>query len=520
MPRSTIFQNLVGGTSVSDSRIANLSDSVNMFVERQGTGASAESVLRSIYGSSPVIELPKGKCRGLHVVQRNWMDLQSVYAVFGNTLYVIWKDEEGNYAYAQLVDVFDAIEEVSMVENGAETVDESYLFVADGQNVIAIPRRVEPDRQRTELFSLNIPYKVNSTSDRIKPRHLAYCYNYLVCNDGGSGAFYTSYQYPLERTKDGEIDRDVFQLAKYGETGFVTYAEWSTDTITNIVTNGTYLYVFGMDSTQIFTWQNSVDAPFVSPTNSANGIGLKAEHSVAVNADTIFWLGGSRVGENAVYSIVGNAVSKVSTPDIDRALMGLGDKSDAIGQCWTECGHLFYALTFMQDDVTYVYDATEKLWHRRSSIDDVTTAQHHWYQKWACIYDGRIHFGTDDGMLVVMDPKAYTDYRGRPIVKKRISGAVINSYHHFCIDEIDLVCNCGEVSDPNIVPRIIMRYADDGGAWSNPMMAYLGRTGEYSNRVSFWNLGAFRVCMIELTCSENIPLMILGADIKFSELDW
>ena len=48
MPRVNLIDNIVGGQSVSDIRIANLAESVNMFEEHQGDGASATSLIRTI----------------------------------------------------------------------------------------------------------------------------------------------------------------------------------------------------------------------------------------------------------------------------------------------------------------------------------------------------------------------------------------------------------------------------------------------------------------------------------------
>ena len=62
----SIIQNIIGGWSKSDIRLANLSDSLNLYQETQGDGASASAILRSIRGTTSLLEISGNPvCRGL-----------------------------------------------------------------------------------------------------------------------------------------------------------------------------------------------------------------------------------------------------------------------------------------------------------------------------------------------------------------------------------------------------------------------------------------------------------------------
>ena len=52
MAQISLVENVVGGWAVSDVRISNLSDSINLYCETTGQGASSTSILRSIVGST------------------------------------------------------------------------------------------------------------------------------------------------------------------------------------------------------------------------------------------------------------------------------------------------------------------------------------------------------------------------------------------------------------------------------------------------------------------------------------
>ena len=48
-----------------------------------------------------------------------------------------------------------------------------------------------------DFRSIKLPVRVNSNNS-INPTHCAYLYGYLIINDAGTDAFYTSYKYPFE----------------------------------------------------------------------------------------------------------------------------------------------------------------------------------------------------------------------------------------------------------------------------------------------------------------------------------
>ncbi len=527
MPKSNLIQNIVGGTNASDVRLVNLSDSMNMFTEAQGTGSSATSILRSISGTKTILNLSNGGntvCRGLYVAKRNYLNQEQVFVVFGEELWCVYYDEFGNLQHTFVYRLNNLTSVVSMVENGGVTTDTAYLFVCDGAQVIAIKRLVEPSLMEASAFSINLPYRLESLTERIVPTKLCFLYDYLVVNDSTNDCFYVSRQYPLEKLKEGEIDPegtidyDVFGLDKYGEQGFYIFAEWQPDIISNMATNGTYLYTFGPASTQIFTYNSDVNNPFVSPTNAANGVGIKAIESLVVNGDFLFWLGKETIGENGVFQAQGNQITRISNPNIERKISQLKTPDDAIGQCWQENGHIFYSLTFIEGDLTLVYDTLTKEWHTRSSKDPSNDLNHYWRPMFAKLWNGNVLFGTNDGNLIEFDWNNWQEYDGRPIIRLRKSGVLLDNFNYFVVDSVELHTNTGDGTTLNDC-KVLIRWSDQGGAWSNREESYIGNQGEYNNRVIWWNLGLMRVGTLELSCSDNIPFNLIGATIRYSEID-
>lgn len=537
MPNVSLIQNMVGGWNESDTRLANLSDSVNLFPETQGQGASSTSMLRSISGTSLLLDISDRPCRGMFECARGIDGFPVLFAVFANKLYVI-RDVDGSLQAEEIYSSLTNLDTpVSMCETGGEGSAHPHLIVVDGANVISCNTELNTEDMRNPdkdgCRTIALPYRVRQEdaerpSQRIVPTHCAYMYNYLIVNDEGTDAFYITYQYPFEREGKNHdpIDYDIFMIDPwkpgeegYRDYGFITYSEWSPDNTTALCSNATLLYTFGPKSTQIFNYNSDVDAPFVSPTNAANSIGIKAVHSLAMVGDYVFFLGSSAIGENGIYYWQANQLNRCSTPDVERKISQMINPADAKGQCWAENGHLFYAITFIKDDYTLVYDILEGAWHRRSSKDKYTNAHHYWRPQFATLHKGKLMFGTGDGKLVYLNPKKFDEYDGRPMIRMRRSGMLMNNYQQFFIDGIKLICNKGDFDDPELNPQIMMRYSDDGGDWSNQEIGLLGRQGRYDWEVEWMNLGLHEVVSVEVSVSDPVAFNIISGKIQYTLCD-
>ena len=89
MANVSIISDIVGGWSESDIRLANMSESINMFCETQGSGAANTSILRSISGNEVYVKVSDKKCRGLYEASRGHDGFPVLFGVFGNELWII-----------------------------------------------------------------------------------------------------------------------------------------------------------------------------------------------------------------------------------------------------------------------------------------------------------------------------------------------------------------------------------------------------------------------------------------------
>ena len=562
-----LVQNIAGGISKSNLVKVGLGESINCYPEIQDINEHSCQILnRTVEGQVRAAQIP-GKCRGMYRVSRGYDNRPVLYAVYDDTLYLIHEDNTWN----NIGTIPSIGTECHMVETGGYGSAHPHLIIVDGTNVYAVNTGLSIGDQQIDFRTITLPFRVNTTTP-IKPTHCAYLYGYLIVNDAGTDAFYTSYQYPFEiedsepdsfyqdrqmfinwwmtltdeqklEYKSGEIHDqyynewkefidgtaddtpakyDLFRVGtvEYAQYGFITYSEWSPDNTIALCSNGSKLYTFGERSWQVFSYNDDVNMPFTSPDNAAGNIGIKAPNSLAMLGNTTLWLGSSDIGENGVFMIKDNSISRISTNDIEREITQFTDIETAYSSIWQEHQHTFYSLTFEVSKKTFVYDITEGKWHYRASYD---TNNHltYWRYNHATFAYNKIYVGTD-GALCYLNENKYTEHDGRVILKLRRGGVLTNNDLPFYIDSAEIICNNGQHSFNNsytnleMNPRISLRYSWDGATFSDYEDFYLGKIGQYDYSTVCYGCGMGKYFTLEISSTEPIPLSIQNLKISFS----
>ena len=189
-----LIQNVAGGITKSNLVKVGLGESLNMFVETQNeTEHSCALLMRTIQGEVKAADIP-GRCRGMYRVSRGIDNKPTLYAVYDDQLWLI-----NSHNVAWEIGKLDSFgTEVHMVETGGYGSAHPHLICVDGTSVYSVNTGLSIGDQQADFRSIQLPLRVNSTDQVIKPTHCAYLYGYLIVNDAGTDAFYTSYQYPFE----------------------------------------------------------------------------------------------------------------------------------------------------------------------------------------------------------------------------------------------------------------------------------------------------------------------------------
>lgn len=562
-----LIQNIAGSITKSNLVHVGLGESLNMFVEQQNpTEHSCTLVMRTVQGEVKAVDIP-GTCRGMYRVSRGYDNKPVLYAVYDHTLYLINEDNTFN----EIATINSSGSECHMCETGGYGSAHPHLIIVDGSSVYAVNTGLSIGDQQMDFRSIKLPVRVNSNNS-INPTHCAYLYGYLIINDAGTDAFYTSYQYPFEiedtetpefyvkrsqfvswwmtltdaqreAYKAGEVQDayytmykefidgtaddtpekydifrvDTVQFAKYG---FITYSEWCPDNTIALCSNGSKLYTFGERSWQVFSYNDDKNNPFSSPDNAAGNIGIKAPNSLAMLGNTVLWLGSSDIGDNGVFMIKDTTITRISTQDIEREITQIVNPENAYSSIWQEHQHVFYSITFEDSKKTYVYDITENAWHYRASYNESNHLTFWRYNHVTFAY-GKQYVGTKDA-LCYMDENCYTEHDGRVMLKMRRGGVLTSNDCPFYIDMLRLITNNGQHSfndqygDLELNPRVSFRYSWDGATFSDYEDAYTGKIGRYDYETNIYGCGMGRFFTLEVSTTEPIPFAIENLQIKWS----
>ena len=563
-----LIENIAGSITRSNLAKVGMGESTNMYLETQNpTEHSCSILMRTIQGQVKAADI-SGKCRGMYRVSRGYDNRPNLYAVYGNSLYLIKEDNTYNF----IATISSAGTECHMTETGGYGSAHPHLIITDGYNVYAVNTGLSVGDQQLDFRRINLPYRVNSTTTKIKPTHCAYLYGYLIVNDAGTDASYVSYQYPFEvedsedaafyqkrnnfiawwatvpeDTKEqyiaGEIHDAYYDLYKdfingtaddtpekydifrvgtvqYARYGYIQYSEWSNDNTIAICSNGSKLYTFGDRSWQVFSYNDDVNNPFSSPDNAAGNIGIKAPNSLAMLGNNVLWLGSSDIGDNGIFMISDTTIKRVSTNDIEREITQIVNPENAYAQIFKEHQHTFYAITFEDSKKTYVYDIDEDAWHNRASYD-TNNRLTFWRYNHATFAYNKIYLGTT-GALVYNDENKYSEHDGRVILKVRRGGVLTSDDMPFYIDWLRLITNNGQHSfndqytNLEMNPRISFRYSWDGSTWSDYEDAYAGKIGQYDYETNVYGCGMGRFFTLEVSTTEEIPFAIENLQISWS----
>jgi hypothetical protein len=310
------------------------------------------------------------------------------------------------------------------------------------------------------------------------------------------------------------------------------------DYIQSVFADREQLYLFGVESMEV--WQNTGDAtfPFQRVTGAASRQGSFARYAPAsVGApvgDKVFYLGGAPRGRPVAYRLEGFTPVRISTAAEEQAWATLSTTypvSGVLGFSYEEDGHYFWVLNF--GNQAWVYDATASdeasalIWHQRafwtgSAFSGYAGAFHTYIPEWTGSNTGAAGSGmhiigeATSGNLYEMN-LAYFDDFGASQQWQRILPHLYAQGKMQFFGRMTLEMDTGSTSSSSTQPTVSRGYSDDrGNTFGNqvaPITGGSGVSGALSRRV-FWpsngaardrvfqlsgnNQGNSRTCLIDL----------------------
>ncbi len=294
-------------------------------------------------------------------------------------------------------------------------------------------------------------------------------------------------------------------------------AEQSQDPITAMMVAGSYIYLFGPNSYELWSPTGDKDLPFQRAYGSSGSIGIYAPKSLVKFGNAVFMIGSNGNGNVAAYASQGTEMVKISTLPLEAEWVN-GNTSDCTAWADSSKGHDFIHFNFDALDKTYSYDINEGEWHERASREELTDTLHRWEPNFA------VH---DQAVTIVGDRYStklfklgheYTTENGKNILRIRTTSHQNAEQAPLRINAVRFDLDQGNgITDEDTdnrytqAPSVMFRYSQDRGrTWSSELRQGIGATGDYQRTVEFTRLGVNRNFTVEFKISDACQTTILN----------
>jgi hypothetical protein len=332
---------------------------------------------------------------------------------------------------------------------------------------------------------------------------------------GGSNTFLDGYTVVCKPNTQQVNSSALYNSAAWDALDFAS-AEGLPDNVLRCITYNRQLVLFGIVTTEIFYNSGATGFPFDRIAGAVIEYGLSAKNSVAKNDLAVYFLARSTAaqGERVIVEARSMTPHIVSTQGVNELLATLTNTADAEGFAYMREGHSFYELTFPTDNVTIVYDAKEKSFHERKSVDANGSDIRHRARCYAYFNGHHVVGDFETGNIYTLDSDVFTE-NGSMIKRKLITpdATDLQSNGKFPIPEliVPMKTGVGLANGQGSDPMLMMRYSKDKAkTWSNEKQTSFGKIGKYDKRVRFRNLGQFRHVNVELSVSDPVEVYFEG----------
>lgn len=459
--------------------------SINFYVDVDELGEGGESEKYSLIGTPGLrllLTLPTSPIRGVYRATDG-----TLYAVAGNTLYMITLTL-GVWDNTSVGTINSNSGTISMVDNGID------LMLVDGT-----------DGWFTALGSTSLTQITDPLWEGANQVILAD--GFFIFNKPDSFEFYFSQSLSTTLIQNG--------------LGFIT--KDTPDKLVGMVWDKRNLWLFGEQEVEL--WYDAGQAAFgvagAPPFQIVQGtypqVGCAARFSIQQVDNTIIWLGRDNNGQGAVYAMNGYQPQRISTFPVEYAISTYGDLSDATSWVYQDSGHHFYCLNIPGAGTTWVFDTKTNYWHERQYLSS-GNLQRHLAENHAFAFNLSIVGDYQSGNIYELSNTTYTD-NGNPLVSRRTSPHLEKDMDRIFYSQFQIEFEPGvglDGSGQGVDPVVIMRFSDDAGyTWSNEKWTTLGKIGHTKHRAKWMRLGNSRSRVFEVTITDPVKRVLIGAELEF-----
>ena len=280
------------------------------------------------------------------------------------------------------------------------------------------------------------------------------------------------------------------------------------------------LFLLGERTGEVWTDQGLFPFPFLRLPGTSIQHGCAAVFSIARLGESFAWLSKDDRGQGLVYKMEGYVPTKISTPAMEAQIATYAVIADARAFSYQQAGHEFFMLTFPSADVTWCYDVTTAMWHKRAWRDTFNVLHRH-RANCAAVFANRIVVGDwQNGNLYYFDLTNFTDNGAPLICLRRASHLTVDLKRvTYVALQLQFQPGVGLVSGQGSNPQAMLRWSDDGGStWSTEHWRSIGTEGAYKNRCIWRVLGQARDRIFEVRVSDPVFRVLVSCELN-AEVD-
>lgn len=271
------------------------------------------------------------------------------------------------------------------------------------------------------------------------------------------------------------------------------------DTVRIIVLLGE-AWMFGKTTTEVYRL-SGLSFPLAKVTGSEIQRGCAAQFGVAINDNSVFWLGDDLI----VYRNNGYAAQRISTHTIERKIAAVATPSAAEAFFTELDGNKFFTLKF-PGELTVQFNVTTGLWNQCK-----TYLQDDWQVVGSAGRSSKYILNSSG--ICLLDDSVNKDIT-TTMIRQAISPPLYDDGNRVTAHAYYLDCEVGRTTGTE--PSMMLETSRDGESWGNILTRAMGAIGEYRRRVTWRNLGVAREWQFRVSMSDDVPFKIMGAGGNFT----
>lgn len=482
------FDGFIGAAYTAASPTQDCQELINWYPETDPTkfsgspadGVPAQRGVTALYptpGLRRLFTLPTAGLRCLYTRS----DMTTAYAVSGNKVYSI-VPSGATYTTTEIGTLNSSGGRVYIVDNGAA------LYITDGA------------ARYYYIWSTNTfsqisdgAFTTGGSCDIVD--------NFVVYNRPGTNQFGS--------TDAGDVVSNALNLGQ---------KLVGPDPIQSIIADHRQVLLLGARTSE--RWIDVGTSPFAFAVVSGTSIqhGIQAPASVARLGEGIAYLALDDRGQATVimWGAMFPQPTRISTYAVETAIQSYAVTEDAIAYSYSQNGHEFYVLTFPSADVTWCFDLSSGMWHKRAWRDPVTGVLHRHRSNVATVFNNEVLVGDwENGKVYALSMTDFTD-DGDPLPCIRRSAHLVNDlkYQYFSDFQIQFQPGVGLQAGQGEDPKCLLRWSNDGGfTFGNDHVMTLGRVGQYRHRARKTRLGKARDRVFEVEMTDPVFRVAVSANL-------